>query len=113
MLSRRMAWMVALMATLTMTVSYFDRNAMGVLAPEMTKALGISNTAYGWVGSAFSMAYLLGTPVAGWWIGIIGARRGLLASVLTWSVVAALHAVMPGFAVLFALRLALGLAEGP
>src|SRR5215468_3710803 len=113
MLNRRMAWMVALVATFTMTVSYFDRNAMGVLAPDMTKALGISNEAYGWIGSAFSMAYLIGTPLAGWWIGLTGVRRGLLVSVLVWSVAAALHAVVPGFGVLFVLRIALGLAEAP
>ena len=42
-----MAWMVALVATFTMTVSYVDRNALGVLAPAVTEALGISNEAYG------------------------------------------------------------------
>lgn len=113
MLSRRMAWMVALVATFTMTVSYVDRQTLAVLAPEVTKALGISNEAYGWLGSAFSMAYLIGTPFAGWWIDRAGARRGLVASVFVWSTVAALHALVPGFGVLFALRLALGLTEGP
>ena len=38
-------------------------------------------------------------------------RRGLLASVLAWSGVAALHAIVPGFGVLFVLRLALGITE--
>jgi ACS family hexuronate transporter-like MFS transporter len=84
-----------------------------VLAPAVTKALDISDAAYGWLGSAFSMAYLLGTPFAGWWIDRAGARRGLVASVLAWSAVAALHAIVPGFAALFVLRLALGLTEGP
>jgi ACS family hexuronate transporter-like MFS transporter len=111
MLSRRMAWMVALVATFTMTVSYVDRNALGVLAPVITKELGISDSAYGWAGAAFSIAYLFGTPLAGWWIDVAGARRGLLVSVLAWSAVAALHAVVPGFAVLFVLRLALGATE--
>ena len=113
MLSRRMAWTVALVGTFTMTVSYIDRQTLAVLAPEVTKALGISNEAYGWLGSAFSMAYLVGTPFAGWWLDRVGARRGLVGSVFVWSMVAALHALVPGFGVLFVLRLALGITEGP
>src|SRR5678816_4665724 len=113
MVSRRMAWQVALVATFTMTVSYVDRQTLAVLAPSVTKALGISDQAYGWLGSAFSMAYLIGTPFAGWWIDRAGARRGLVASVFAWSAVAALHALVPGFAMLFVLRLALGITEGP
>jgi len=108
-----MAWLVAIVATLTMTVSYVDRMTLSVLAPAVTKALDISEEAYGWLGSAFSMAYLLGTPFAGWWIDRAGARRGLVASVFAWSAVAALHALVPSFGVLFALRLALGITEGP
>ncbi|MGD0525381.1 MAG: MFS transporter [Polyangiaceae bacterium] len=111
--SRRLAWIVALVGALTMTVSYFDRTTLAVLAPSVTKALGINATAYGWMTSAFSIAYLLAVPVSGWWIDRVGARRGLVFSVLAWSAVAALHAVVPGFAVLFALRIALGTAEGP
>ncbi len=112
-LSRRGAWTIAIVATLTMTVSYIDRATLGVLAPSVTADLDISETAYGWLTSAFSLAYLGATPLAGWWIDRIGARRGLVGSVLLWSVVAALHALVPTFGVLFALRIALGVAEGP
>ena len=112
-ISRRAAWAVVLCATLTMTVSYVDRTALAVLAPSVTKALHISETAYGWLSSAFSMAYLLATPLTGYWIDRVGARRGLVASALVWTSIAALHALVPGFGVLFALRIALGIAEGP
>jgi len=108
-----MAWLVALVATFTMTVSYADRLTLSVLAPTITKELDISEAAYGWVLSTFSVAYLVGTPLAGWWIDRVGARRGLVASVFAWSAVAALHALVPGFWVLFALRLALGITESP
>ena len=63
MLSRRMAWMVALVATFTMTVSYVDRQTLAVLAPDVTKALGIDNESYGWLQSAFSIAWARG---GGW-----------------------------------------------
>src|SRR5512135_2594011 len=113
MVSRRTAWLVAMTAMLTMTVSYMDRSTLGLLAPSVTKALHISESGYGWLQSAFSMAYLFGTPFGGRWLDRIGARRGLVRSVLAWSTVAALHSIVPGFAALFALRIALGMPEGP
>jgi len=112
-LSRPIAWSVVIVAMLTMTVSYIDRSTLAVLAPTVTKALDISDTGYAVLGSAFSFAYLFGTPIAGWWIDRTGARRGLVRSVLAWSGVAALQALVPGFFSLFVLRIALGLAEGP
>jgi len=112
-ISRGNAWTVAVVATLTMTVSYIDRSTLAVLAPSVTKALDIGETEYGWLTSAFSIAYLFATPLSGWWIDRIGARRGLVGSILVWTTFAALHALVPGFAALFALRIALGVAEGP
>lgn len=107
------AWLVVLVATSTMTVSYVDRQALAVLAPTITHDLELSETAYGWVGSAFSVAYLVGAPLAGLLVDRIGARRALPAAVLVWSAVAGAHALVVGFASLVALRIALGTAEAP
>jgi len=112
-LSRTHAWIIALAATLTMTVSYIDRQTLAVLGPVVTKALDMTDAEYGLLHSAFAFAYLLATPLCGWWIGRIGPRRGLVISVLIWSSVAAMHALVPGFGVLFALRILLGITEGP
>jgi ACS family hexuronate transporter-like MFS transporter len=112
-LSRGVAWSVALAATLTMAVSYVDRQAFATLSVAVTKDLGISNAQYGLLLQAFSIAYLVATPLCGWWIDRVGARRGLVISVLVWSAIAALHCFATGFAMLFALRIALGIAEGP
>ena len=112
-LARRRAWVVVAVASLTMTVSYVDRTTLAVLAPKVTAALGIDEAQYGWIAAAFSISYLIATPLSGWWIDRTGARRGLTSSVLVWSAIAALHALVPGFATLFCLRIALGLAEGP
>jgi ACS family hexuronate transporter-like MFS transporter len=112
-LSRRQAWVLAIAATLTMAVSYADRQTLAVLAPTVTRALGISEAQYGWLAAAFSLAYLVGSPIAGRIVDAVGARRGLPVAVVLWSVVAALHAIVPGFLSLFALRIALGLTEAP
>src|SRR5579862_9302799 len=107
------SWWLVGATTLAMSLSYVDRQALSVLAPTITKSLHISDAAYGWLGSAFSLAYLVAGPLAGALVDRVGARRGLLGGVVLWSAVAALHAIAPTFAVLFALRLALGLAESP
>lgn len=112
-MNRRQAWALTIVATLTMAISYVDRQVLAVLAPTVTKELNINETSYGLLASAFSMAYLVGAPAAGKIIDTIGARRGLLGAVLVWSAIAAVHAVVPGFGVLFFLRIGLGLAESP
>jgi ACS family hexuronate transporter-like MFS transporter len=112
-LPRRTGWAIAVVATLAMTVSYVDRQALSHLAPTVRDALDISPSEYGNLTGAFSLSYLVGAPLAGWLLDRIGARRGLVLSILVWSVVSALHALVPSFGVLFGLRVALGAAESP
>ena len=106
-------WVVAGVVTLVMSVSYIDRQTLAAIAPTVLKALAISREQYGWVLSAFSLAYLIGAPLAGSVLDRTGARRGLVFAVLVWSAVAAAHALVPSFAVLVALRILLGTAEAP
>jgi ACS family hexuronate transporter-like MFS transporter len=110
---RRQAWALVFVATLTMAVSYVDRQVLAVLAPTVTRALAIDETSYGLLAGAFSLAYLVGAPLSGRLIDRFGARRGLVGAVVVWSLVSAAHALAPGFGTLFALRIALGLSESP
>lgn len=112
-MTRKRAWAITLVATFTMAISYVDRQTLSVLAPTVTAKLRIGEEAYGWLAAAFSFAYLAGAPIAGRIVDRVGARRGLLVAVLVWSLVAGAHALVPGFLSLFALRIALGLAEAP
>lgn len=112
-LSRTHAWVITIAVTLVMTVSYIDRQTLAVLGPTVTKALDMTDAEYGLLHSAFAFAYLVATPLCGWWLSRIGPRRGLVISVLVWSAVAASHALVPSFGVLFLMRIALGVTEGP
>ncbi len=116
-LTRSQSWLLAICATLTMAVSYADRQALAVLSPTVTRELQISETAYGWLLSAFSLAYLVGAPLAGRWLDRVGARRGLPIAVLLWSTIAAAHVFLPGpgagLWALLGLRVLLGMAEAP
>jgi ACS family hexuronate transporter-like MFS transporter len=107
------AWAIVLVATATMAISYLDRQVLAVLAPAVTDELDISDEAYGWLASAFSIAYLLTAPLAGRLLERVGIRRGLTFAVIAWTIVSASHALVPGYGTLFAMRLALGVTEAP
>lgn len=111
--ARARGFAVAIVATLVMAVSYVDRQALAALAPTVRPALHLSQTQYGWLTSAFAFSYLAFAPVSGAMLDKVGARRGVVWAVLFWSGVAAAHALVPGFGVLFALRALLGMAESP
>lgn len=109
----RSAWPIVVVATLGMSVSYIDRQTLAAIAPSVTKALRIDNSHYGLLVAAFSMAYLVASPVSGVFVDRYGARRSFAAAVVLWSIVAAIHALAPSFGALFALRVLLGTAESP
>ena len=106
-------WGVAIAATLGMSVSYIDRQTLAAIAPSVRTALSIDHAQYGWLLSAFSMAYFFGAPAAGAVVDRLGARRGFAVAVVVWSIVAGAHALVTSFAMLFALRILLGAAEAP
>ncbi len=106
-------WAIGLVATAVMAVSYVDRQTFAALSPTVCRDLGIGQAAYGALVASFSLAYLLGAPLAGWLLDGFGARRGLVVALFAWSAVSALHALVPGIAALFLLRVALGAAESP
>jgi predicted MFS family arabinose efflux permease len=72
---RARSWLVALVATLAMSVSYMDRQALAAIAPTVREALAISHESFGWLTSAFAVAYLACAPLAGWIVDRVGARR--------------------------------------
>ena len=111
-MSRR-AWGITAAATAAMTLSYLDRQALSALAPTITADLKLTNTQYGWLGSAFSIAYLLAGPAAARMCDRLGAKRALLIGVLAWSAAAAAHSLAIGFVSFLALRLLLGAVEAP
>ncbi|MGH7293973.1 MAG: MFS transporter, partial [Polyangiaceae bacterium] len=112
-LSRRRAWLVAVVATLAMSVSYVDRQVIAAIASSVRAALGLDAEHFGWLAGAFSLSYLVVAPVAGAVVDRVGARRGLVFAIVTWSAVSAAHALVPSFVALFALRILLGGAEAP
>lgn len=106
-------WLIAVVATLAMSVSYLDRQTLAAIAPTVRTELALSHERYGFLTAAFAGAYLACAPLGGLLADRYGARRVLGFSVVLWSLVAAGHGLVTSFATLFAMRVALGVAESP
>ncbi len=106
-------WVVAVVATLAMTVSYLDRQTLAAIAPTVRDELSISHARFGWLGSGFAVAYLVFAPISGRIVDRVGPKRALGVAVVLWSIVSAAHAFASTFAALFVLRVLLGVLEAP
>lgn len=106
-------WLVAVAATLGMSVSYVDRQTLAAIAPAVRAGLHIDHAHFGWLVSAFSMAYFVFAPVSGHVVDRLGARKGFALAVVAWTCVAAAHSLATSFASLFVLRILLGVTEAP
>lgn len=93
-------------------ISYIDRNTLALLAPTILKDSHLSAEQYGWIISAFSVAYMAGNPLWGRWLDRWGVRAGMLLAVAFWTAASTAHAFVAGFAGFAAARAALGFGEG-
>jgi ACS family hexuronate transporter-like MFS transporter len=93
-------------------VSYIDRNTLALLSPTILKETGLTAGQYGFIISAFSVAYMFANPLWGRWLDRFGVRLGMLVAVSVWSLASASHAVAGGFLGFAVARAALGFGEG-
>jgi ACS family hexuronate transporter-like MFS transporter len=97
---------------LVSVISYIDRNTLALLAPTILHDTHLTNEQYGFIISAFSIAYMLGNPLWGRLLDRIGVRAGMFAAVSIWTLASAAHALAAGFRSFGAARAVLGFGEG-
>jgi len=110
--SRLATWLPTLSMLLVSLISYIDRNTLALLAPTILRETGLSGEQYGYIISAFSVAYMFGNPVWGVVLDRFGIRWGMLAAVSVWTFASASHAFATGFLSFAAARALLGFGEG-
>ena len=102
---------LVLLLALAVMLNFVDRGAIGIAAPLMSKALGLSATRFGLAVSAFFWTYGLAQPFIGMAADRWSAGRVLAISVALWALATLLTGLAGSLAVLVVLRLVLGLGE--
>ena len=108
---KRARWLLAGLLFLITVLNYLDRQVFSILAPDLQDSIGWSELDYSRMINAFQLAYAITMVLSGRLLDRIGARLGLAASVVLWSVAEAAHAFARtplGFGVA---RFALGAGE--
>lgn len=107
-------WIVSLVALATV-INYVDRNALGIMWPEIWKSIGLqegqSKNAYAMISTVFLIAYAASKGLSGRVFDVIGTRIGFVISIVVWSVSAALHGLARGVLSFSIFRGLLGIGE--
>ena len=93
-------------------ISYIDRNTLALLIPTIMKETHLSAEQYGFIVSAFSIAYMISNPLWGSLLDRMGLRIGMLVAVSFWTAASMSHALAAGFLSFAIARTALGFGEG-
>jgi ACS family hexuronate transporter-like MFS transporter len=74
------------------TVNYLDRQVLSLLAPDLSKEFGWSNTDYANIAAAFQFVYAVSMLFAGRVVDKIGTKAAYVVAIVIWSLGAILHA---------------------
>ena len=102
--------LIALTFALSMLL-YVDRVAISTARGPITSELGLTDTQFGWVLSAFALGYALFQTPGGLLADRHGARLALTSVVGLWSVFTALTGLARGYVTLLLCRFLFGAGE--
>ena len=105
-------WIIIGLLFVITTINYMDRNLLGVLKPTIQGDLHFSESEYGNIVFAFSMAYAAGYASMGAFTDKVGVRIGLAVAAMIWCAASAAHGLVTSVAGFTLARVALGLGEG-
>src|SRR5882724_3599625 len=108
---RGLRWWIVGLIFLATLINFIDRLTISVLAPVITKQLGLNNLQYASITTWFLLAYTISQGLSGKLYDRIGTRRGFTLSILVWASAAMAHAFARGLASLSVFRFILGLGE--
>ena len=107
-------WIVSLIALATV-INYIDRNAFGIMWPEIWKSIGIAESqqknVYATITAVFMVAYAASKGLSGRVFDVIGTRLGFVIAIVVWSISAALHGLARGVLSFSIFRGLLGIGE--
>ena len=108
---RTARWIAYGVFVISSTLNYLDRFLLNTLAPLVMLQLHFSQTGFGFLISAFSIAYAASSLAAGWFLDRVGVNRGISVAVSWWSAAAVATAFVGNFSGLAVCRIGLGIGE--
>jgi ACS family hexuronate transporter-like MFS transporter len=82
-------WGAVAFFALASTWNYLDRSVLSAAGPAVRAEFHLSNEGFGWLVSAFSLAYAVAAPATGWLLDRLGLETGIVWAVGLWSLAAA------------------------
>lgn len=104
-------WVIVALLFVATTVNYLDRQVISLLKPLLATEFGWTESDYGDIVTAFTLAYGVSTLLVGYIIDRIGTKLGYIGSILVWSLAAMAHALAGSTAGFMVARALLGIGE--
>jgi ACS family hexuronate transporter-like MFS transporter len=104
-------WRILALLFFATTINYIDRQVIGILKPFIADDLGWSEADYGYIVTAFQIAYAIGLITTGRILDKLGTRIGYLWAIVVWSFAGMAHAAARGATSFAVARFALGMGE--
>ncbi|MDR7236580.1 MFS transporter [Neobacillus drentensis] len=93
---------------------FFDRLAINYLFPMISADLKLNYTQLGLLGAALALTWSVSGPLGGFISDKVKSKKSMLSIlVLAFSIISLAHGLAQSFAMLFVLRLLMGIVEGP
>ena len=103
--------LVLVLLAISVFINYVDRGNLSIAAPMLKDELGISGSQLGLLLSAFFWTYACMQFVSGWLVDRLNVYWVFAGGFFLWSLATATTGIVHTFAVLFVLRLFLGMGE--
>jgi MFS family permease len=104
-------WRVVALLACAGALNYADRTSLSVVFPLLRAELSLSDMELAAIGSFFLWSYAAASPLAGWVVDRYPRQRVITLSLLAWSLVTLLTALVQSSGALLATRVLLGLSE--
>ena len=88
----RYRWTICGLLFFATTVNYLDRQVLSLLAPNLSKEFGWSNTDYANITAVFQFVYAISMLFAGRVVDKLGTKSGFVWAISIWSIGAVMHA---------------------
>jgi ACS family hexuronate transporter-like MFS transporter len=107
-------WTVCAMLFFATTVNYLDRQVLSLLAPDLSKQFGWTNSDYANITAVFQFVYAISMLFAGRVVDRLGTKQAFILAITVWSIGAISHAfAMPMGTAMASVLAAVGIAAVP